>query len=466
MNLKLVVASMSILGLVSCPVFATHSKHKHHKKVQTVAAVQEYKGYKDMPVLQVCAISQSAMIMNGMTQASGRNPDPCNIGWFNRIQFSGGVNVDIGKWGNRNANYQGVNYQRLSLNDAYLNLSANVSDWTKAFASLSYSNPTTNANPDVFNTRGAAEYSAAYSNNLNGSAANLVQLEQAYATIGNFDQSPIFFQVGKQFADFSRYEIHPITLSMTQVMSQTLATAIKLGFIASGFNGSIYAFDDPINKIGNSAKPTNYGASLGFDMPSDQFGWDIGAGYLYNIIGANEIAYNVNNFTGNGYHSRIGGVAAYGDINAGPFVLGVRYTQAVQRFNVNDLPRNGGADVNPNPPVNPNPNILNTGVGGGGQVVPNAGASGAKPWAAGIQAGYGYNAWDRTQNVYIGYQLSREAAGINLPRQRYLVGWGIDAWKNTSFGVEWDHEYAYSKSNGGSGNTTNLVSLRSSVKFG
>ena len=33
MNLKLVVASMSILGLVSCPVFAaTHAKKKHHKK--------------------------------------------------------------------------------------------------------------------------------------------------------------------------------------------------------------------------------------------------------------------------------------------------------------------------------------------------------------------------------------------------------------------------------------------------
>jgi hypothetical protein len=39
-------------------------------------------------------------------------------------------------------------------------------------------------------------------------------------------------------------------------------------------------------------------------------------------------------------------------------------------------------------------------------------------------------------------------------------------WKNTNFGVEWDHDGAYSSSNGGSGNTTNLVTLRADVKFG
>src|SRR3990167_5503512 len=132
----------------------------------------------------------------------------------------------------------GENYRLISLNDAYLNVGAMVNDWTKAFASISFSNPTTNANPSVFNSFGSAEYSAAYANNINGNANNVLQLEQAFASFANFDVSPVFLQVGKQFQDFGRYEIHPITASMTQVMSEVLATSVKLGFLYSGFHGS------------------------------------------------------------------------------------------------------------------------------------------------------------------------------------------------------------------------------------
>src|SRR5579862_4658193 len=104
MNLKLVVASMSVLGLVSCPVFAasTEAKHRLHHKHHVA---HEYKEYKDVLPEPVCTISQNAMIMSSMDQDVGRAmPNPCNPGWFNRLQFSGGVNVDLGKFGNRNTN--------------------------------------------------------------------------------------------------------------------------------------------------------------------------------------------------------------------------------------------------------------------------------------------------------------------------------------------------------------------------
>lgn len=457
MNLKLVVASMSILGLVSCPVFATTTVKKHQKvKPQAVA---EYKDYKDMDTVPVCTITNNALSMTAMTQNVGRSlPNPCNPGWFERVQFSGGINVDVGKFGNRNTNYQGENYQRLSLNDAYLNMSASITDWAKAFASLSFSTPTTNANPGRFKSFGAAEYSAAYSNNINSGAANNVELEQAYATLGNSDVSPIFVQVGKQFQDFSRYEIHPISASMTQVMSQVLATSIKLGFITNGFHGGIFGFDDPINKVGNSSKPTNGGAALGYDYINDQLGWDVGAAYLYNMIGANDVAYSVVNFNKNGtgaqdgaYNSRVAAAAAYADLNSGPFTIGARYTTALERFNVADMPENGVAD------------LAGDTIAG----APIAGASGAKPWSAGLQAGYGFDAWNKNQNVYLGYQTSREAAGMNLPKNRWLAGYGVEMFgKGTLIGIEWDHDSAYSDSDGGTGNNTNLVSLRSSVEFG
>lgn len=459
MKLKLVVASMSVLGLISCPTAFAATKHKHHKMNQQTEAQQNYKDtFKDQAP---CMISPTTMTMVEMTQNTGRSiPNICNPGWYNRIWVSGGANVDVGKWGNRNANYMGENYQRVSLNDAYLNVAADASDWAKFFASISYDTATIVNNPSLFNNRGAAEYSAAYSNNINNGNQHTVQLEQGFATLANFNESPVFVQVGKQFQDFSRYEIHPMTRSLTQVISETLATSLKLGFIYNGFNGSVYAFDDPLTKVGGGSNTTtNYGAALGFDMPSDQFGWDIGVGYLYNMIAVNDVAFNVVNFTGvaggSGYHTRVGAWSAYGDVNSGPFTVGVRYTAAAQRFSSLDLTKNGAADLAAGSAL----------IGSGAQVTPAATASGAKPWAAGIQAGYGFEGWGRNQNVYLGYQASNQAASINIPKNRWLAGYNVDMWQNVNLGAEWDHDNAYSVSNGGSGNSSNLVTLRAGVKF-
>jgi hypothetical protein len=452
MKLKVVVASMTVLGLVCSPVFAA-SKSKHKRMKHRMAYKDEY---KDVPV---CTISPTSLTMVEMTQNVGRSlPNPCNPGWYDRIRVSGGVNVDVGKWGARNANYMGENYQRVSLNDAYLNVAADASDWAHVFASLSYDTATINTNPGAFNNKGQSEYSAAYSNNINGNSGQSVSLEQGYATIGNFDVSPMFLQVGKQFQDFSRYEIHPITRTLNQVLSETLATSIKLGFISDGFHGSVYAFDDPLTKsAGGSNTTTNYGATVGYDQPGDQFGWDLGVGYLYNMIGVNDVAYMVNNYRSstNDYTRRVGAWNIYGDINSGPFTLGARYTAALDNFNPNDMPKNGNADLTAGSAV----------IGSGTNVTVATTAQGAKPWAFDIKAGYGFEGMGKNQNVYLGYQASNEAGGLNIPKYRWMVGYGIDMWKNVNLGGEWDYDSAYSVAKGGTNNNTNLVSLRAAVKF-
>ncbi len=489
MKLKLVVASMSVLGLVSCPVFAAttastsnnttattttttkHHHHRHHHKMmkhhvrhETAVVNQDQTqpmeagapgvpanyaaaNYKGEIAPEVCTISQSTLILDETTQSIGRAmPNACNPGWYNRIQVSGGANLDLLKFGNRNNYYQGENVNRFSLNDVYLNVAANVSDWTKAFASLSYSSTTSDGGFSNFSGFTFPTHTYGYSNVYSDYRLNL---EQAYATVGNFDVSPFYLQFGKQFQDFSRYEIHPITRSMTQVLSEALRTSVKVGFILPmGLNGDIYAYDDPIEKVGQTKTTTNYGASLGYEQPSDQLGWDVGVGWLYNMMGAGDVAHAVNNFTGGGYNRRADAVAVYGDVNSGPFAFGVRWTGAVSRFNPNDLPDHGTADLIDVDVVNP-------------------AARGAEPWAVGADAGYSFEAFGcRNNNVYIGYQHSHESSGIGLPENRWLAGYDIDVFKNTNFGVEWDHDDAYSRSKGGSGNNTNLWSLRGAVKFG
>lgn len=494
MKLKLVVVSMSVLGLISTSAIAaetaTETTHKHHHNVvakQHVAhhrhtvrqEIEEMGGTMPVPCASTpCVVTNpcSALILSEMTQNLGR-AYPCPD-WFNRIGVSGGINFDFGKWVNHRGNFQGENYQHFSLNDAYLNVSAGITDWSRAFASLSYSNPTETG----FINSNNFGYSNVY-------AVNRLSLEQAYFTIGNFDCSPLFLQFGKQFNDFSRYEIHPITRSMTQVLSEALSTQAKIGFLVPmGFHGAIYAFDDPLNNShghNNFYSSTNYysnsnyhrdssrhvdwGVSLGYDHPCDCLGYGLGVGYVNSMTAAQDVAHAVSNFTNSSsLHKRVGAMAFYGDVNSGPFSLGLRYTTAMSRFDRRDLPNYrpfsfSGLSLN-NAFLSP--------------TYPTRHHSGAKPWAAGIQAAYTYNAWCKNQNLFLGYQTSKQAAGIGLPKTRWLAGYGIDLCKNTGFGLEWDHDTAYgngrrsrtnffnTRRHQNTNRTSDLVSLRADVKFG
>jgi len=506
MKLKLVVASMSVLGLVCCPLFAAtttatkhHHKKKHHRIVrhhhvkrhevkhhvivrhkmqrheirhhETAIQTEHYRAeerhearaearevrierqerevnYKgEMP--NDCTVSVQSLILDSINQNNGRAiPDPCDQAWFDRLRLSGGVNVDLGKWGNRNGAIEGENYKRISINDAYINVAANISDWTNAFASLSYSNPTTSA-PIVryygLPTPVPANYSYSHVYDLDN-----ISLEQAYFTIGNFDQSPFYLQAGKEFLDFGRYQIHPITVPFTQVMSETLTTSLKLGFILdSGFNASIYAFNDRLRKSSDGGNPPyNYGFAAGSMHADANFGYDFGGAYMRNIISVNDIAHAVRMFSfSDVYRVRVAGISLYSDVNAGPFAFNARWVSTIQRFNSIDLPRDGVADID---------SI---------SLLPFPSATGAKPWALSLEAGYAFNQWCKDSTVYVGYQTSRESAGIGLPKYRYLAGLDVEVFKYTNIGIEWDHDREYSYNQGGRNNVTDLFSIRTAVQF-
>lgn len=405
-----------------------------------------------------CLVNSSTIQLRDMTQNVGRSlPIPCNPSWVHRIALSGGVNVDVGKFGNRSVNYMGENYQHASINDAYLNLSAVPNDITTVFMSLSFNSATINNPLSSTTTHHVAEFDAAYSNNIRSGGASQLLLEQGYVTFANFEKTPVYVQLGKQFQDYGRYELHPITEPLTQVMTKTLYTSFKIGFIWKQFNGAAFAFEDPLPKVNHTSKSMNYGFSINYshDLPSCQIGVDAGVSWLYNIVDVNDIAYIVNQFNlhnptnlpGGGFNQHTSGMAVYLDAVSGPFNFNGRLALAVQRFNVADLPRQGLADF-------------------GANGLPLPGATGAQPWTASVQFGYGFGIWGKPQHIYVGAQASNQAAALLIPRARYLAGYSIEMVRNTNLGIEWDYDYAYGANNGGTGKNTNLITLRGAVKFG
>lgn len=446
MKLKRVVTLMSMLSLISCP-FAANAAQQHHK--HHVAKKHQMSDYKDMgalPVVETCPIiDQYTMMLDGLDQNFGRAKPTEDC--MKLISFAGGINFDV-KWGNRSMGYTTENNQRISLNDAYLNIYGNVSDWIKAFASISYSNTSTD---DEDNTK-EGRYSNVYVTStlpLNSEAAPVsgLDLEQGWIRLSNFDELPFFIQVGKQFQPFGRYRIHPMTRTLAQSLTETLRTSAEVGFLTRlGIHGAVYAFDNPLSHRMGAAlashvlahASTNYGAELGYDQFNDMLGFSAGIGYLYNMTGVNDVAYAVNDFNGGfGYNNRVSAGTIYADLNSGPFSVGARYVSAIQSFTPVDLRSAGPA------------------------------SSGAKPWAVDVSAGYAFNYWmNRNQNIYAGYQVSGNTVNVFLPRNRWLVGYNIDMWRSTNLGLEWNHDTDYNVAHFGTGNTSNQVTLRAAAKFG
>ena len=447
MKLKtLVVASMSVLGmnLMSYPAFSASPHTQNHYSSHTHQHVANHSSYKGMGALQpveVCPINDFfTATLDVMDHNIGRAKP--TTGCNKPIAFAGGANFDA-KWGNRSMGYQGENTQRLSLNDVYLNVFGNINDWSKAFASISYND----ASGVSTTARKPGQYSNVY-------PTNRLTLEQGFIRIANFDQYPIFFQLGKQYQDFGRYYIHPITRTLPQVLTETLRTSAEVGFVTQmGLHGDIYAFDNPLNSRFASTVTSanvrghasaNYGAAIGFDQLNDQLSWGVNLSYLYNMTGVNDIAQAVSQYqlggattTGGSYRNRVAGASLDAMVSSGPFSLFGDYVSALSAFSSNDLGSRGLGSV-----------------------------TGARPWAGNLQAGYTFNAGSKNQNIYLGYQASGDGAMIHLPKSRWVAGYNVDMWRNTNLGLEVGHDRDYGISHGGTGDSSNTIGLRAGVKFG
>ncbi len=448
MKLKHIVAIMSAASvLVSYPALADDSQQtspkKHHKKVRTHHVAKkhhrvserthEYRGFRDVPPAppyEVCpAPDMYQQVMDIMNQNVGRAKP--TVGCNKPLSWAGGITVNSYLAGNRDRGFEGENLKHVSLNDAYLNVNANVNSWAKAFMSLSYSSA---SGPSRL-----GQYSAVY-------PRNTLNLEQGYLLFGDFTQSPFFFEAGKQFINFGEYKIHPIIRPVTQVMTEALQVAATAGFITQmGFHGSIYAFDNNLSKQRIFRHDNDdfdrgffrhhsgvYGAQLAFTHIDDCFGYDLGVGYLSNIIGVNDVAYAVshnpflNTFDDLGsFRGSVPGATAFANVNASGFGLGVRYVTATKHFNRFDLPKASIFDF---------------------RFEDFFEEKGARPWAADAMASYSFNAWCAQQSIVAGYGWTGQAVNLFLPRHRYTLGYTIDPCMNTTLGIMLAHDTAYSRS--------------------
>ena len=362
--------------------------------------------------------------INNLNQVADRKAANLGLDWTKYVSVHGGLFVD-GVWGSKSQNFAGENSKALSVTNGYMSVEATPNDWTSF---------------DL-----TANYSDASSSYITGSDQT-AYIDQAYATFGNPDRYPLFVQLGRQYAPFGRYDLNPVVKSLGQVLTQTNQTEAQVGFVVpQGLYGSVYTFQNGVQEDQTGGtNPYNFGGLVGFKKANDRMSVDLGVGYMSNMTGVQSIqdyitnsgAYSSNSRSQTYYDNNVAAMAPYVTFKTGPFGVDLDYVTALDDFDSTTMETQAG--------------------------------EGAQPSAFDSKVTYSFNKKNMDQQVFVGYQRSGEASALDLPQDRYAVGYNVYPWTNVVFGLEIDRDNEYSDDyvgNNSQGETYYIYNLRAGVQF-
>jgi hypothetical protein len=423
MKLKTIVASLVALGL-SAPVLA--------------APYYMDTSYQ-LDVMRDQA-NKADMILD-QNQPGGFD-QPC--GWTCRINLSGWINTDaylanrppvfltfnpafistapVANPGNLIMIPSSGRASDLLLNNANLFVDARVNNWVTAMMSMVYSSLT-----------GVAGSTGPY--NIANSLfvyhpVNRTNLDTAYATIGNFQASPIYLRVGKEYVPFGQYDPYAFVQSEnpTQLFTEINQTVAQLGFVMpNGFYGSAYTFagNPKLSDGGSTRRIQNGGVDIGFGLKLLGTKVNVDAGWIANIADSNFLSsYYLNSLiTGASVPGLPNQKVPAWDVNAdlafGPFDVNGHYVATTRSL------------------ANP---MFISGMTPAGQTV-TPGFLG-KPNVWGLEAGLTFPVKAHQSRVALGWQQTTHLATF-LPKKRFYIDYLVNMakWFDMGIAVVQDRDY-------------------------
>lgn len=301
-----------------------------------------------------------------------------------------------------NSRYMGATSADLTLGSSELDVSAALNENVQAFISVAYDESPPEIGPRI-----------------NNSAFNL---NLGFVNIGNLDKTPIYFTAGQLFVPFGRYSSAMISAPLTMNIARTKTRPFILGYKSQEATGPflatyIYRSDTHYGRSGVG------GVNLGYTLGHENLRGELGVSYIGSMAdaaGMQNTSANIGTFAGFGsaFHGseivrKTQAMDVYGNIAYDRFNFAAEWVGAIEAFRDQDLSYNG---------------------------------MGAKPQAIQTEIGMTFKTFNKPASVGVGYQWSKEALALNVPKQRIVGVFNISIWKDTVESLEYRHDFDYSAS--------------------
>ncbi len=250
-----------------------------------------------------------------------------------------------------------------------------------------------------------------------------VFVNKAFATLGNFSESPFYGSFGQFYVPFGTYSSVMISTPFTKILTRTKARSALVGFQQQGecntFYGAAYIFRGD-SHAASVSKINNGGMNIGYKYKYGVINGDFGGGLIANIADSGGMQ------IGNGFSSfeqishRVPGLNVRGVFGIGDNIDFIgEFVGATTAFSASDMAYNG---------------------------------KGAKPWALDFEAAYTFSILnDRPSTIALGYQKSNQALSLGLPSIRYAAVMTTSLLRNTLQSLEFHHDRNYAASSTGNG---------------
>jgi hypothetical protein len=155
-----------------------------------------------------------------------------------------------------------------------------------------------------------------------------VDLDTGVITITGGEGFPGFFSAGKMYVPFGSFESSMISDPLTLELGETRESALLFGFGIDGLYGSVYVFNGDVDKADKDSHIDNFGANAGYAVETDDFSFDVGGGYINNILDSDGLGDVAGEMEGD-LEDYVGGLAAHAVFSMGPVTLIGEYVTAL-----------------------------------------------------------------------------------------------------------------------------------------
>jgi hypothetical protein len=247
-------------------------------------------------------------------------------------------------------------------------------------------------------------------------------LNLGFVNIGDLDKTPFYFTAGQLFVPFGRYSSSMISATLPMMLSRTLSRPVILGYRSQSDHGGPYAAVYAFNTDTTIGSSNVGGANAGYILDTEMMMGDFGVGFIGSLADSQGMQ---NNGLGEGFFGGfssanngsedvqgIPGLDVHANLSVGRYNVTGEWVTATKPFRSQDLSFNG---------------------------------YGAQPQAFQVEASATFKAFDRPASLGFGYQTTKQALALNLPKNRWIAVYNMSIWRDTVESIEYRHDVGYSK---------------------
>ncbi len=243
------------------------------------------------------------------------------------------------------------------------------------------------------------------------------------------------FTAGQYFVPFGVFESNFISDSMTLELGETRETALQFGMESGGLHGAVYAFNGDLNEDGDS-EIDSFGAAVGYSAEGEGMKFGLNLSYISDIGDSDNLQELVTDNLGEDgtYSDQVSGWSASASLRFGNLTLLAEYLGATEDFEMGEMEFEG---------------------------------EGAEPTSYMVEAALDFELAGKPATFALGYQETDEAASLELPEERFLVGLSVEMMDGVALAVEgaFDEDYGDPETNDYSGGDADIVTFQLATEF-